>query len=98
MNLCKGYLSLLLNYPDLIGIILSGSTEGASAVLLERFEKSVSEFNLGRERLKDVFDLLVDYLHGFSYSAACNKTDIHLTANMADGPLNFIIENLNCNI
>lgn len=94
MNLCKSYLSLLLNYPDLIGIILSGPNEGAASVFMERFERSVVELNLSQKRLKDVSDLLIDYLHGFAYAAACNTTGIKITDTLADGPLFFIIDHM----
>ena len=94
LNLCRSYITLLLDYPDLVGIFLSTSSAGAASVFMERFKTCVAELNLNEEKIKTITDLLGDYIHGFTYAAACNRTETAITIDMADGPLGFIIENI----
>lgn len=94
MNLSRSYLSLLLTYPDLIGIILAGPNESAAAIFIDRFNASIAELELNHKTLKNITDLVADYLHGFAYASACNKTEIELSDKMAEGPLNFIFDNI----
>lgn len=93
-SLCRSYISLLLAYPDLVSIILSISGEGAASVFIQRFETCVEDLTISREKIKTITDLLADYIHGFCFAAACNKTEKAITVDMADKPISFVIESI----
>lgn len=94
LQLCRSYILLLLKYPDLISIILSTSGKGTALIFLQRFESCVEELNLNPEKINTITALLADYIHGFSFASACNKTDMIVTVDMAEKPLTFIIDNI----
>lgn len=94
MSLCRSYISLLLKYPDLISIFLSTTGTGVAAVFQNRFELCVEELNLNSEEVRTITSLIADYIHGFTFASACNQTDVTVSVDMAEGPLEFIIDNI----
>lgn len=92
--LCRSYIALLLDYPDLVSIILSVPGEGAASAFMQRFEACVGELSLGSEDLITITSLLADYIHGFSFAAACNRSGKAITLEMAERPLAFIIDRM----
>jgi AcrR family transcriptional regulator len=92
LNLARSYLSLLLKYPSLISFFLSRESGRAAVTFMQLFDLCVTELRLGQHQ-KNVFGgLLVDFIHGFSYGAACNRTDQPITIEMADEPLGLILD------
>jgi AcrR family transcriptional regulator len=91
--LCRSYISLLLDYPDLVSIILSIPGEGAATVFMQRFETCVEGLSLEREESFTITSLLADYIHGFSFAAACSGA-AEITVDLAEKPLAFIIDNI----
>lgn len=96
-NLCNSYISLLLQYPDLVPIFLSNSNNKSSNIFKERIMSSLNKISLCKEISDIITNLLVDYIHGFTIAQKYNKSDIQITVDMANAQLNFIVDNIKVN-
>jgi len=85
MALCRSYLVLLRDHPDLLETLLSmGDDVGAPAqVFAARFEQATG-LEAAAEAIQPALDLLVDYLHGFALAQQCNA---ELPVEASEGPL-----------
>ncbi len=92
MDVARSYLSLLLRYPSLISFLLSRETDRASGAFMQLFGSCVTELKLGQHQQNVFAGLLVDFIHGFSFAAACNRTDQPVTAKMADESIGLILD------
>lgn len=90
--LSKSYLELLRSHPGLLETFLTMKSFGPAQLFAKRLGEALDPLALSDEELKQVLDLLADYLHGVALAMQLNPGALEL--DCIDRPLSFIIQGL----
>ncbi|WP_114764943.1 TetR/AcrR family transcriptional regulator [Vibrio rhodolitus] len=93
-RLAWSYLELLQRYSGLLDTLLSMKLEGPANRFEQHFNAIVDELTLPEEHQQNALHLLVDYLHGVALAMKCNQTQVKITLEMIEGPLNLICDSI----